>query len=69
MFWHSDFHQPIGDWDVSNVTDMTGMFRDTRFNYDISGWCVWRFETEPEGFSHNCPLAPQNKPVWGTCPD
>lgn len=69
MFWNSNFHQPIGDWDVRNVTDMRGMFLDTRFNNDISGWCVWRIETEQEKFSYNCPLTPENKPKWGTCPD
>ena len=33
------FNQPIGSWNVSNVTDMTYMFNDAYdFNQDISGW-------------------------------
>merc|ERR1719487_2444136 len=34
-------HGPIGEWDVSGVTDMSGMFRDApAFNGDISKWDV-----------------------------
>jgi hypothetical protein len=35
------FNQPIGNWDTSNVTDMTSMFRNaTAFNQNISTWNV-----------------------------
>ena len=30
----------ISDWDVSNVTNMSNLFRDTPFNQDISSWDV-----------------------------
>jgi surface protein len=42
MFYLTDvFNQPIGDWDVSNVTDMNSMFQDAiAFNQDISSWDV-----------------------------
>ena len=37
----STFNQDISGWDVSNVTDMSWMFRDAKsFNQDISGWDV-----------------------------
>ena len=35
------FNQPIGEWDVSKVTDMTGMFGYTSaFNQPIGKWDV-----------------------------
>ena len=37
----NDFNQDISSWDVSNVTDMGGMFQNcTAFNQDISSWDV-----------------------------
>ena len=41
MFHATAFNQPIGDWDVSNVTDMSHMFYGaTAFNQDLSSWSV-----------------------------
>ena len=33
-------NQDIGHWDVSNVQNLDGMFRNTSFNQDISSWDV-----------------------------
>ena len=35
-----EFNQDISSWDVSNVTDMRGMFERSSFNQDISSWDV-----------------------------
>ena len=36
MFWLAVFNQDIGNWDVSNVTNMEQMFNQTRaFNQNI----------------------------------
>ena len=34
----SNFNGAIGNWDVSNIEDMTYLFIDTPFNSDISAW-------------------------------
>jgi len=37
----STFNSPIGDWDVSNITNMSNVFSDAReFNQDLSSWDV-----------------------------
>ena len=63
------FNQPIGNWDVSSVSNMIAMFEAAAsFNQDISGWCVTNIVSEPNNFSINSPLSEINKPDWGTCP-
>ena len=36
MFKNSSFNQNIGNWNVSGVTDMSGMFWNTQFNQNIA---------------------------------
>ena len=37
----ANFNQDLSQWDVSNVTNMIGMFNDAvAFNQDISNWDV-----------------------------
>ena len=41
MFWSTNkFNGDISAWDVSGVTDMSGMFYASNFNGNISGWDV-----------------------------
>jgi surface protein len=42
MFFRAfNFNQPIGNWNVSSVTDMSSMFnRSTAFNQNIGSWNV-----------------------------
>jgi surface protein len=40
MFWGTEFNGDISLWDVSNVTDMAGIFNSSTFNQNISGWDV-----------------------------
>jgi surface protein len=36
MFSTSEFNGDISNWDVSNVTNMEGIFYNSKFNGDIS---------------------------------
>ena len=41
MFYNaSAFNQPLNNWDVSSVIDMTSMFRGSAFNHTISCWDI-----------------------------
>ena len=41
MFAGAEFNGNISDWDVSNVTDMSGMFSNNKvFQGDISKWDI-----------------------------
>ena len=42
MFYEaSDFNQPLNNWNVSNVTDMSSMFRNaSSFNQPLNNWNV-----------------------------
>ena len=42
MFYHAEsFNQPLNNWNVSNVTNMEGIFlRAFNFNQDLSSWNI-----------------------------
>jgi len=40
MFRNALFNQDIGNWDVSNVNNMSDMFNNADFNQDIGNWDV-----------------------------
>ena len=66
----SSFNQPLNNWDVSKVTNMSDMFHGSaEFNQDLSQWCVTLITSKPTNFNTNAPLLTAAKlPVWGTCP-
>ena len=66
MFANAAFNQPIGSWDVSNVTDMEYMFQESSFNQDISSWSVDGV-TSCEDFSGGAPLTEANTPNFTNC--
>lgn len=43
----------LADWDVSNVTNMRGVFRETDYNPDIRGWDVGNVTNMRDMFSMN----------------
>jgi len=63
----ADFNQPIGDWNVSNVTYMISMFYEAdTFNQDISNWDVGNV-LDCTGFSYNTPQWTLPQPNFTNC--
>ena len=57
MFTCYSFNQPIGDWDVSNVGELSNMFRDAiSFNQNLS---TWNIDNVYECYNFNL-----NTPQW-----
>ena len=62
-----DFNQPIGNWDVSSVTDMSVMFyAATSFNQNLSSWSVDGV-TNCGGFSEGATSWIEPKPNFTNC--
>ena len=52
-FSFSKFNLPLDNWDVSNVTNMSGMFANAiSFNQPLDNWDVSRVEKMSEMFAH-----------------
>jgi len=62
LFYNNQqFNQPIGNWDVSSVTDMSYMLSNTQFNQPLSGWNVSNITNANNMFSYT----PFNQPLSG----
>ena len=61
MFSYSKFNQPIGDWDVSKVKNITRMFFKSEFNQDISNWNVSNVMYKNDLF-YECYIKEEYKP-------
>ena len=67
MFGASIFNQSIENWDVSNVTNISGMFRDaTAFNQNLSSWSAGNV-TNCFRFSYNTPQWTLPQPTFTNC--
>lgn len=49
----TEFDQNISSWDVSNVTNMMGMFKESAFNHSIENWDVSKVTNMSEMFKDN----------------
>jgi len=68
---YDEFNEDISGWDVSNVTDMSGMFHEPngyfmKFNQDISGWDVSNVRKMAEMF-YSYAGAAFNQDLSGWC--
>ncbi|MEP0266150.1 BspA family leucine-rich repeat surface protein [Dokdonia sp.] len=61
----TSMNQDIGHWDVSNVQNMDGMFRNTPFNQDISNWDVSNVSVFAFMFD-GATMFNQDLSAWGT---
>ena len=50
---NKEFNGNISMWDVSNVVNMTGMFKDSKFNGDIYWWNVSNVKTMESMFNNS----------------
>ena len=67
FYFNYAFNQPIGDWDVSNVTNMYVMFLEaTSFNQDLSSWSVDGV-TECDDFSYGANSWTLPQPNFTNC--
>ena len=64
LFGGTDFNGDISAWDVSNVTNMDGMFLDCKvFNQDISDWDISNVKNIKKIFDM-CPIKEKHKPKF-----
>ena len=58
-----EFNQPIGDWDVSNVSNMSYMFYGAKkFNKNINNWNISN-NTIFVNIIKNCPICKKYRPL------
>jgi surface protein len=53
MFWRCAFNQPIGTWNVGNVTNFDYMFWQNPFNQNIGAWNVEKATSMSEMFGYS----------------
>ena len=65
MFYECEnYNQDISSWDVSNVTNMSGMFLGCAlFKQDISSWDVSAVKYKKDIFKY-CPIEDKYKPKF-----
>ena len=61
MFAFSQFTGNISKWDISKVTNMSYMFKDSIFKSDISNWKI-NDKCETYDVFLNCPIKEDHKP-------
>ena len=56
MFCCTDlFNQPLNDWNVSNVIDINGMFRNSKkFNQPLNNWDISNVKDMENIFDNSC---------------
>ena len=67
FFGNGELNAPIGNWDVSSVTNMQSMFENNQeINQDLSSWNVVN-TNECQYFSDNTPQWTLPKPNFTQC--